>query len=372
MRVLMQIRQNVFALKGGDTTQMVKTKEALEARGVDVELSLDVRSDVSGYDVVHLFNLTRVQETFVQARNARAAGKPVVLSTIYWPTEEFERNAAVGLRGFLGRHLSIDAMERLKAAGKYVLRGERGEGARHLITHSYRQMQREILDACDVFLPNAEAEMDQIETHLGFSSENYVVVPNAVDTESIRAAQADGSSKYEKYKGWLVCIGRIDIRKNQMNLIRALDGSDYKIVFVGKKSPGHREYADEVVRAIQANPNMEWIEQIPNEDVYKLCRACKVSVLPSWFETPGLVSLEAAAMGCNIVVSPEGTTRDYFGGSAYYCDVSDPASIREAIDEAYAAPYDEAFGKKVLRTYTWERAAEKTLEGYEMAMGMKQ
>jgi glycosyltransferase involved in cell wall biosynthesis len=339
MKELMQILQNVFDLKGGNTMQMVKTKGALKARRVDVELSLDLRSNVPGYYVVRLFSLTRVQEqeTFVQTRSARA-GKPVVLSTIYWYTEEFERNAAVGLRGFPSRHLSIDAMERLKAAGKFVLRGERGEGARHLITHSYRQMQRDILDTCDVFLPKAEAEMDQIETHLDFSSENYVVVPNAVDTESIRAARADGSSKYEKYKGWLVCIGRIDIRKNQMNLIRALDGSDYKIVFVGKKSTGHRGYGDEVVRAIQANPNMEWIERIPNEDVYKLCRACKVSVLPSWFETPGLVSPEAAAMGCNIVVSPEGTTRDYFGGSDYYCDVSDLASIRAAIDEAYAAP----------------------------------
>lgn len=367
----MQIRQNVFTLRGGDTTQMIKTKEALEAKGVKVDLSLDLRPDVSRYDLVHLFNLTRVQETFVQAQNAKEAGKPVVLSTIYWPTEDFERNAAVGLRGLLGKHLSVDAMERLKAVGKYVLRGERGEGARYLITHSYRQMQREILENADVFLPNAEAEMDQIANHLGFSSNNYVVVPNAVDTGSIRAAQADKSEKYDRYKGWLVCIGRIDIRKNQMNLIRALEGSDYKIVFVGKKSPGHKEYADEVVSAIDSNSNMKWIEQIPNEDVYKLCKVCKVSVLPSWFETPGLVSLEAAAMGCNIVVSPEGTTRDYFGQSAFYCDVNDPASIRAAIDAAYAAPRDEKFGTKVLSEFTWARAAEKTLEGYEMAIGKR-
>ncbi len=66
---------------------------------------------------------------------------------------------------------------------------------------------------------------------------------------------------------------------------------------MGKKSPGHIEYANKVVSEIEANPNMEWIEQIPNEDIYKLCRECRVSVLPSWFETPGLVSLEAAAMG---------------------------------------------------------------------------
>lgn len=71
MKVLMQTRQNVFDLAGGDTTQLVKTKEALESKGIDVDLSLDLRPDVSGYDVVHLFNLTRVQETFIQSKTPR-------------------------------------------------------------------------------------------------------------------------------------------------------------------------------------------------------------------------------------------------------------------------------------------------------------
>lgn len=276
MKVLMQTRQNVFDLAGGDTTQLVKTKEALESKGIDVDLSLDLRPDVSGYDVVHLFNLTRVQETFIQSKNAKEAGKPVVLSTIYWPTDSFEKSAANGLRGFLGKHLSVDGMERLKAFGKYVLRGERSEGARYLMTHSFQKMQLEILDNCDVFLPNAKTEMDQIAAHLGFRTDNYVVVPNAVDVASIKAAKEVESTGYERFSGWIVCIGRIDIRKNQLNLIKAVEGSDYKVVFVGKKSPGHIEYANKVVSEIEANPNMEWIEQIPNEDIYKLCRECRV------------------------------------------------------------------------------------------------
>lgn len=368
VKVLMQARQNIFDLSGGDTTQLLKTKEALEAKGVDIDLSLELRPDVSDYDVVHLFNLTRVQETFIQARNAKAAGKPVVLSTIYWPTDSFEKGAATGIRGFLGKHLSVDGMERVKAFGKFFLRGERNEGTRYLITHSFQNMQREILDNCDVFLPNAKTEMDQIKIHLGFSSDNYIVVPNAVDVSSIQAAKRCCITNFEQYKGWVVCIGRIDIRKNQLNLIKAVEGSDYKVVFVGKRSPGHMEYANKVISEIEANPNLEWIEQIPNADIYKLCRECRVSVLPSWFETPGLVSLEAAAMGCNIVVSPEGTTRDYFGDSAYYCDVHSPDSIRSALDEAYNADYDESFGQKVLSEYTWERAADRTLAGYKLAL----
>lgn len=103
MKVLMQTRQNVFDLAGGDTTQLVKTKEALESKGIDVDLSLDLRPDVSGYDVVHLFNLTRVQETFIQSKNAKEAGKPVVLSTIYWPTDSFEKKRSKRPERFFGK-----------------------------------------------------------------------------------------------------------------------------------------------------------------------------------------------------------------------------------------------------------------------------
>lgn len=366
----MQIRQNVFDLSGGDTTQMLKTKEALENMGIEVDLSLDLRPDVSDYDVVHLFNLTRVQETYIQAINAKSSGKPLVISTIYWPVNEYEGNASKGLRGFLGRHLGVDSMERLKALGKFILRGERSEGARYLITHSYSSMQAEILRMCDVFLPNAISEMREIEKHLGFTSNNVVVVPNAVDTSSIETALADESTEFKKYHGWIVCVGRIDARKNQLNLIRALDGTDYHAVFVGKKSPGHKKYADMVVNLIESNPNLDYIESLTNTDVYKLCKECRVSVLPSWFETPGLASLEAAAMGCNVVVSPKGTTRDYFGDDALYCDVEDPASIRECIEQAMHATPNQELQKRILKDYSWEMAAQKTLEGYRLALSV--
>jgi glycosyltransferase involved in cell wall biosynthesis len=370
MRVLMQTRQNALTLPGGDTTQLFKTKAALEAKGVSVDVSLDLRPDLTDYDVVHLFNLTRVQETFFQAQNARKADKPTVLSTIYWPFDDFEKSAATGLRGFLGRHLSLDELERLKAISKFVFRGERGEGSRYLITHSYKKMQQAILDDCDVFLPNAETEMKQLVSHLGYSTDRFVVVPNAVDVASINAANAARDNKFSMYEGWLVCIGRIEIRKNQLALLKAIQGTDYKLVLVGKVTPSNRQYGTDVLALAKSNPNVSYIEQLSNKDVYSLFKACKVSVLPSWFETPGLVSLEAAAMGCNIVVSPEGTTRDYFGDSAFYCDVNNPNSIRKAIDRAYAADFDESFGHKVTTEYTWERAADMTIEGYRMALGI--
>lgn len=368
MKVLMQIRANVFDVPGGDTIQMQKTKIALESLGCEVDLSLELRPDLVQYDLVHLFNLTRVQETYIQVQNAVAQKKPIAFSTIYWPNSEFEKKANIGFRSLLGRILSIDQMESLKAFAKYYLLGNKDEGTRYLMNHSYLEMQRFILEHVDVFLPNAQEEMRQIEKVLGFHADekSIFVVPNAIDTAAAKKALEKKNEEFEKYKNWLICVGRIDTRKNQLNLIKAIKDSDYKLLLVGKKSPGQTVYFNRVMEAIKGNPNIEYIESVENSMLYQLYKVCKVSVLPSWFETPGLVSLEAAAMGCNIVVSDKGTTKDYFRDYAFYCDVMNPASIRESIDRAYHADFSEDFRQLIFRQYTWEKAGMETLKAYKV------
>ena len=370
MKALMQIRSNAFSVPGGDTIQMKKTKEALEKLGCVVDVSLDLRPNLEQYDLVHLFNLTRVQETYIQIENAVSQNKPVVFSTIYWPNTEFEKNANIGIRSLLGKILTIDQMESLKATAKYFLLGNKDEGTKYLMRHSYQGMQRYILEHADVFLPNAQEEMNQIEKVLGFRAKagRTIVVPNAIDIDAAQNALQTECHDYDQFKGWLICVGRIDTRKNQLKLIEAIKGSDYKLVLVGKQSPGQGAYYKRVMQEIEGNPNIHYIESVDNAKLYQLYKVCKVSVLPSWFETPGLVSLEAAAMGCNIVVSDKGTTKDYFKDYAFYCDVMDSSSIRKQIDEAYQRPFDTRVRDMIFSEYTWEKAGEATLKGYKVVL----
>ena len=93
-----------------------------------------------------------------------------------------------------------------------------------------------------------------------------------------------------------------------------------------------------------------------------------VHVLPSWFETTGLSSLEAAAMGCNIVITNRGDAKEYFGESAFYCDPGSPESIRQAVEEASLHEGNEALRKKILESYTWQQAALQTLTAYKHVM----
>ncbi len=138
------------------------------------------------------------------------------------------------------------------------------------------------------------------------------------------------------------------------------------LVLIGQAHPeGYRDlcrrYADE---------NVHFLDHLPAEELASAYAAAKVHVLPSWLETPGLSSLEAAAAGCTLVVSDRGLTREYFGDEAWYCDPRSFASIREAVLAAYAAPRAAALRARVRTEYTWERAAQKTLEGYQLALAL--
>jgi len=365
MKVLFQTRANVYTAPGGDLVQMLKTKEFLEKRGVAVDISLEFEPDLSGYDLVHLFNLMDPQDIYRQYQNARRQGKKVVLSTIYGLYTEFERKARPGLFGKLARILSPFQIGFLKVVIRHAAERRIHKGIRIMLLKGYRGMMREIAQGTSVFLPNSVSEMKRVASDLGLKSYRFVDVPNAID-RSVFVAEAPADPAYEKFEGCILSAGRIEGRKSTLNLVRAVKNSPYLLVLAGKESANQAQYVQQVHE--EAGENVVFMGAIPHEQLRELYKRAKVHALVSWMETPGLSSLEAAAMGCNIVVTPKGDTWDYFGSDAFYCEPDDVDSIRKALDEAYNAPVNPALKERVLRDYIWEKTAEATHNGYLMAL----
>lgn len=361
----MQARSNLFSPYGGDTVQILKTKEYLEKLGLEVKISTRVNEDLSEYDIVHLFNLTRVQETYYQILNATKFNKPIVLSTIYWPTDELELNGQGFIRKNANKLLGVSNIEKLKNILKYC-KGERSLLLRDLIKINYTEAIKEILRLTDWFLPNSSIEMKKISEKYEFETKNFTRVVNAIDVNLLNSTC---ENKYGEFKDSIICIGRVEPRKNQLQLVKALYDTDYKLVIIGKYAPNHKKYYDEVKRV--SNNNTNFIDFISNEEIYQICKVAKVHVLPSWYDTPGLSSLEAASCGCNIVVSEEGTTKDYFGDKAFYCNHKDVDSILRAVESAYNAEKSDVLSKYVAKNYCWQKAAEQTFEGYLNAIKVK-
>lgn len=366
MKVLFQSRKTLFSAPGGDTTQILKTKEYLEKLGVIVDINLELTPDLSNYDLVHVFNLMRPQELYLQVSNAKKQGKTVALSTIYGPYTEYEKKARGGFLQKLNKVLNITQIEYLKVIARAVLNQEFNKGTIYYLLNGHRRLQRKIVKMVDIFLPNSESEMERIARDFSIEEYNYISVPNAVDLSNFDYNSVEVSPLFEKYKDCILCVSRIEGRKNQLNIIRACKQLPYKFVFIGKAGANFQQYEKRCKK--EATDNIFFLGQIPHEDLPQFYKLSKVHILASWMETPGLSSLEAIAMRSNIVVTKKGDTEDYFQNYAFYCEPDDLNSIRDAVIKAYEAPFSEEMLNRLMNLYKWEDTADATLQGYKKAI----
>jgi glycosyltransferase involved in cell wall biosynthesis len=376
MRVLWLVRNNLTQHPGGDTTQILRTAEALRRRGVTIDLSSEAGADLAEYDLVHLFHLDRLWENAEHCRRVRAAGRPVVLSTIYWPSDEFDRGGRAGFQGWLARRCGSPAYQDLRLFQRYLLhcRQRRVWPRLGLRRFSFGRNVRELLAAVSVILPNSRAEQEQIEIRFGVQRP-AVIVPNAADSTvfgpGVGAARSDSpqpgvQSSALHPRGGVLCVGRIEPRKNQLALIQALRGTGIPLTLVGRSGRYSSAYHRRCLRA--AGANVCFVAQQPAGELRRYYHAAQVHACVSWYETPGLASLEAALCGCALVVTPGGCTREYFGDDAVYTPPDDPDAIRAAVQQALARGSSAALAARVAREYTWDAAAAATLKAYELAL----
>ena len=368
MKVLFHSRSNLFTAPGGDLIQMQKTKEYLEKLGIEVDISVAQNPDLNGYDLLHLFNLMSPQDIYFPMKAARVKGIPIALSTIYGLYTEFERKARGGMFQHLARQLSPYQIEYLKNSVRHIKEKRIDPGIKIMWRKGFYPMLKEIAANTSVFLPNSDSEMLRVADELNLTDYQYVSVPNAIDKQLFHE-NVQIEAAHEKFRDSIVCVARIEGRKSTLNLVKAMEDLPYKLFLIGKASRNQGGYVEQVKKA--AGKNVEFTGTVPHDSLPGIYKAAKVHVLASWMETPGLSSLEAAAMGCNIVVTRKGDTYDYFGDHAFYCAPDSPESIREAIIKAYNASENTELQQIIRQNYTWEKTAEKTLEGYQLALNKR-
>lgn len=359
LRVAFISRATLYTAPGGDTRQIDATAQALRQLGIRVDIfPTDQQPDYGQYDLLHFFNIIRPADILYHVEKSDL---PYVVSTIFVEYGPFEKKSASFFRKSLSRFLSDDGIEYLKAIARRFKNGEKIKSRSYLLSGHARSV-RKVAEGALALLPNSESEYRRFVARYGVERP-YRVIPNGINA----AVATEVRAKVPQYEGAVLCMARIEPLKNQLALIRALSGTELTLFIHGQASPNHAAYYEACRR--EAGPNVHilpWIRE--EEKIYQIYTSAKVHALPSHFETTGLSSLEAAAMGCNVVVTDRGDVRDYFGDHAWYCDPDEVASIREAVLEAHAAPYEPGFRQHILHRYTWQRAGEETLKAYRDAL----
>lgn len=357
MRVLFVVRPSVHARGGGDMIQALMTKRGLEAAGVCVDLVADDAPDASGYDIAHVFGVFDPEIAERQLHACRRSGAKIALSPIWWDLFAFFGHSRACNRILGGDARAIERrLARLRATPD-----------RRLLTWNERRkyrtrlaLQTRLMRDADVLLPNSHIDAHHYRNALGLEDRPIVVVPNPVDLP------APVPSASRERRG-IVCVGRIEEKKNQALLLYALRDVDVDVTLVGGSHQPH--YMELCRRWI--TPRVRVVGDLPQREVLTRLAHAAIHVLPSWAEIPGIASLEAAAAGARVVVSNNGTESEYFGELADYVHPEDPAGIRGAVLRALALPPREpgdALHRR-LAAFSVDEVARRTLDGYRLALG---
>lgn len=353
MRVLFISRSTLYESPGGDTVQILKTAEYLRKLNVEVEIGLcNQNFDYKSYDLVHFFNIIRPADIIYHLRKA----PKTVISTIYVDYTETEKNTAGFFRYFLINAFGSDRIEYLKAVAKHLLGKERII-SKEYIYWGHKKSVKYILSNVSAVLPNSFSELNRLD-------KAYKIPEKVLKFKIVNAIEVSSKDivPNAKYKGAIICVGRVERRKNQLNLIRAMKNIEIPCYIIGKPSLNDLKYYEKC--KAEAGENVFFIDHLPQNEIYGIMKAAAVHVLPSWFETTGLVSLEAAYLGCKIVITDKGDQKEYFEDYAFYCEPNKVDTIKNAILQAVQSPFNDGFKVKISSDYTWENTALQTKNVY--------
>jgi len=338
----------MFTQRGGDTVLMERLAEGLRSLGVEVTLDAGGQQDPKNFDLVHLFNFALPDFTRLLAERAKAAQVPYVVTTLYEDIPNFHNQ-------------SIMVAE---ALAEYV---RRTQDKNWWKSHD---LNLAAVQSCAKFdnswtAANAAALLSSGESESQTLRRDYPGTNNIVEIKfGCEIGSASDPELFRKKYGvtdFVLCVARIESRKNQLMLLKALEDSDLTVVLAGGGFTYQPAY-EQAVRNFKRRGRTIVLDRVAPEMLASAYAAAKVHCLPSWYELPGLVSLEAAAIGCNVVAS-NGTIVDYLDSKIFYCDPWSESSIRNAVMAAFYAPVPAGL-RESAQAFTWTETARKTLECY--------
>jgi glycosyltransferase involved in cell wall biosynthesis len=355
MKVAMIARPNLYEAPGGDTVQIKETAIHLKKLGVQADIVINNKVDFKNYDLLHFFNIIDPEDILGYIYQSN---QPYVVSTIYVDYKENDSTNRTDIVGKLSKWLPRDTIEYFKTLGKYIFKNEK-ISTPYFFLKGHKASILYITERAQLILPNSENEYKRFSCDYKINK-TYRVIPNGINTDIFKKENIKSS------RDIVLCVGRIESQKNQLNVIRALKNSNYKLVFIGSFSKNQEAYYKQC--KAEANENTIFIDFIPQNELIAYYQRAKVHVLASWFETTGLSNLEAGSQGCNLVLSNKGDVKDYFEDLVTYCDPNDINSIKTAVDIAWNLNQNTILQTKIFNNFTWDQAANATLQAYKMIL----
>ncbi len=320
MKVLFNTYPIAFDCPGGGEIQLIKTQQALVEQNHEVLFYNQWKPQLHEAEVIHYFSVFGGSSVF--CGYVKQLGKKLAVSPILYPHRDLE---------------------------KYPMP--------EIIS---------VLNMADLILPNSHIEAELLSKVCNIPIEKFHVVYNGIDASFMTDPAFDESlfrKKFDVQGKYLLCVGNIENRKNQLQLARALKNTDHQLILLGNIRD--QNYFNEMMAA--SNQKIKYLGHLPHDSdlLRSAYLGCEAFVLPSLLETPGLAALEAAALGSKVLVTQVGSTTEYFENLAVYVDPDSNESILNGIHKILTTPKNDQLKEHVRSKFSWKNTALQTLAAYQ-------
>jgi glycosyltransferase involved in cell wall biosynthesis len=237
-------------------------------------------------------------------------------------------------------------------------------------------VQRTVHRAAKILTGTEFSRASILKVYGDLDEDKVVAVPNAAAPEfrplSREAATAAVRERFAIHTPFILCVGDLQPRKNQIGLIkafarlvRAYPHFKHNLVLAGKET----WFAGRVHDAAQesgVNERIQFFGFVSDSDLLQLYNACEVFVFPSFYEGFGLPALEAMACGKAVVCSNTSSLPEVVDGAAI---LFDPYSVDQIVRAIADLLLDgelrarmERLGLQRAAHFSWQKTAQKTLE----------
>ena len=251
--------------------------------------------------------------------------------------------------------------------------------------------EKEVLRRADRIVAATPAELAQLQWLYRADTRKIVIIPPGVDISRfypIPPEEAKEVIGVPPCESTLLFVGRIEPLKGVDTLIRALALMHAQGIFVclvvigGDPEAGPEDRTEEMERlkAMREEAGLDdlvtFLGKRAQDTLPYYYSAAEVVVVPSYYESFGMVALEAMACGTPVVASQVGglafLVQD--GVTGFTVPVDEPQALADRLSRLIQdSDLRRALGEGALqlaRQYAWENIAERVLALYRQVLGL--
>ena len=237
-----------------------------------------------------------------------------------------------------------------------------------------------LLACCDGVMVATAAERDELANSVDSMGTSVHLVPLGVDFNRFKplAGAVAGDSTNSRHPPVILFVGRFDPMKGVEIAVRALAFLDEEIEpelhLIGGDGPESHavERLNALVRDLGLQERVRFTGSVDHQRMPGIYRRADIVVIPSYYESFGLVVLEALASGIPAVATPTGGAVETIipDVNGYFAHIGDSRSLARAMTAglALAGRQDPFVIRRSVQSYDWCRVADSVFSVYSGAL----